>query len=111
MACPVANRLLKRYSGAVSALLEAQAPLLTGILAPEQEFRQAFNAAIEAHSIVDAARREFWEHIQTHGCRQTARRGYPRAAKERLQEEMLKVRAVFDSAFEKYDYLMRLSAD
>jgi len=105
MECPVANRLLKRYSKAVIALREAQLPLLLGLVAPGPDYARVRKAVIQA----DAARRDLWQHIQKHGCSYLERSDYSRATKIRLRTQMQKARRVFDSASEKYDYLVLLA--
>jgi len=111
LSCPVANRLFKRYSRAVGALRETQLPLLWGLVEPGPDYSRGREAVLQANAVVDAARREFWRHIQKHGCGYIGRKDYKKATKERLRAEMRRARKVFDSASEKYDHLVQLSID
>jgi len=49
--------------------------------------------------------------VRTHGCRNTASASNERETEDRLRREMLQARELFDSASEKHDYLISLSAD
>lgn len=109
MSCPVASRFLKRYSRAVTALREAQFPLLWGLLSPGAEYHKRREAVIKANAAVDAARKDLWQHVQGHGCSYIARTDYSKATKARLRTEMRTARRFFDTASEKYDRLVRLS--
>ena len=111
MACPVAKRLLKTYSHAVRGFRQARTPLLAGLLPNDPGFLDAREAVTAATHAVTSARREYWRHVREHGCPSAARSGRKHEIEDRLRTEMLDARALFDSASEKYDYLISLSAD
>ena len=111
MACPVARRLLKTYARAVRAFREARAPLLAGLLPKDPAFSAAREAVAEATQVLTSARQAYWRHLRTHGCHNTARADRKQETEDRLRIEMLQARELFDSASEKHDYLMTLSAD
>jgi hypothetical protein len=108
MWCLVASRLLRRYARAIGVLREAQQPLLQGLLAPGPDYRKGREKVIQTNAAVDAARRDFWLHIQKHECSDAGRTDYSKATKERLREQMRQARELFDNASEKYDHLAQL---
>jgi hypothetical protein len=111
VACPVARRLLKTYASAVRVLRDARAPLLRGMLPKDPGFRASREAVDEATRVLSSARREYWRHLRTHGCRNAELGGRQRETEDRLRKDMLEARELFDSASEKHDYLISLSAD
>lgn len=111
MSCPVARRLLKTYANAVRVLREARAPLLQGMLPKDPGFPASRDAVTEATQVLTSARREYWRHVRAHGCRNTGSRSSERETEDRLRRDMLQARELFDSASEKHDYLISLSAD
>lgn len=104
MWCVVASRLLRRYARAISVLRESQQPLL----APGPDYREGREKVILANAAVEAARKDFWLHIQKHECSDAGRTDHNKATKERLREQMRQARKLFDSASEKYDHLVQL---
>ena len=111
MACPVARRLIKTYSHAVRVLRGARAPLLAGMLPEDPQFTVARTAEAEAVRALTSARREYWRHVRTHGCAHLPKTGRKQEIEERLRQEMLMARELFDGASEKHDYLVSLAAD
>jgi hypothetical protein len=68
-------------------------------------------AVDEATRVVASARREYLRHLREHGCRTAATGGREQETENHLRSEMLQARELFDSASEKHDYLISISAD
>ena len=112
MACPVARRLLKTYASAVRVLREARTPLLAGLLPKDPGFAASREAVDEATRVLAAARRRILA-APADAWLPQCRAGRPRSGKPRTGCEKIcsQARELFDSASEKHDYLISLSAD
>jgi hypothetical protein len=81
------------------------------MLPQDPGFPAASEAVAEATQVLTSARRAYWLHLRTHGCPSAPRRSRKQETEDRLRSEMLQARSLFDSASEKHDYLITLSAD
>jgi hypothetical protein len=111
MACTVARNLLKLYARAVSASSHARAPLLAGMLPDAPGFPAARAGTVAAGLALSSARREYWRHRYEHCCPNAVRPNLDQEMRDSYRKTMLDARALFDSASEKHDYLLRLSAE
>jgi len=68
--CEDASRFLGLYTAALSAFHDAQAPLLRGLKAGSSELAGAIEAKEAAQLVLLEARRRYWEHVRSHGCRE-----------------------------------------
>ena len=111
VACPIARRLLKGYHRATIAAREAAEPLLAGMRSSDPAFTAASELISAANQTVLSARREYWEHVQEHGCRIAGTTNSKSEIEERLRRDMLEARTLFDRAVGQHDYLVAISKD
>jgi hypothetical protein len=110
--CPVAKRLLQSYQTASSAFREAANQVLTGLPLTDPAFPAARETMTASNQALVSARRQYWEHVREHGCRNgDGTASHNHEIGERLREDMLQARELFDGAVEKHDYLTRLRED
>ena len=68
--CEEASQLLGLYTSALSDFHHAQSGALNGPDPSGPEFREAKQAQEMARAALLAARRRYWDHVGSHGCRQ-----------------------------------------
>jgi len=68
--CEEASRLLGFYTAALSEFHDVQAPLLRGLNPNSPEFAGTMQAKDAAHAVLLQARRLYWDHVRSHGCRE-----------------------------------------
>ena len=68
--CEEASRLLARYSAALLDFHQVQAPLLRGLKPGSPEFAGTIDAKHAVQAVLLQARREYWDHVRSHGCRE-----------------------------------------
>ena len=68
--CEEASRLLGLYTAALSEFHNVQAPLLRGLSPNSQEFAETMQAKDAAQAVLLQARRLYWDHVSSHGCRE-----------------------------------------
>ena len=72
--CKRAERLLEIYVEALADLHNAQAPIVSGMPPHHPEYETVKKNKDLAFSAALRARRQYWSHVQEHGCRDTTNR-------------------------------------
>lgn len=68
--CEEAGRLLGFYTAALSEFHDVQAPLLRGLNPNSPEFAGTMQAKDASQAVLLQARRLYWDHVRSHGCRE-----------------------------------------
>jgi hypothetical protein len=72
-ACGEAIRLVDLYKAALSAFEDVRTPILSEVLPGDPACDSILDTREAVHESLLRARREYWHHVQLHGCRR--RRG------------------------------------
>lgn len=70
--CEEAMCLLDSYAAALTAFHGSQEPFLDGLRPRDPEWPLARRAKDQAYARLVFSRREYWQHVESHGCRETA---------------------------------------
>ena len=112
MDCPELKRLWDLYMGSLAAFHESQKPFLDGIRPHDSHYSRMRVAKERATSELIGARKNYWDHVQSHGCRQSVKAaGNQRQTLDRLRSELESASGAFQRALEKFHPLIQIMED
>jgi hypothetical protein len=68
-ACGEAIRLVDLYKAALSAFEDVRTPILDGFLPDDPAYQYLLDTREAVHESLLRSRREYWNNVQSHGCR------------------------------------------